>query len=61
MAIENDHDVVVIGSGASDGMAAWNLTRKEVKVLRLDAGPRVIRVDFWTQTTPWQARVRPGA
>ena len=28
MARADDHDVVVIGSGASGGMAAWNLTRK---------------------------------
>ncbi len=32
------YDVVVIGSGASGGMAAWNLTRQGVKVLLLDAG-----------------------
>jgi choline dehydrogenase-like flavoprotein len=27
------HDVLIIGSGASGGMAAWNLTRKGVNVL----------------------------
>ena len=27
------YDVVVIGSGASGGMAAWNLTRKGINVL----------------------------
>ncbi len=58
MAIENDYDVVVVGSGASGGMAAWNLTRKGVKVLLLDAGPRFNRADFWTHTSPWQARER---
>ena len=31
------HDVVIVGSGASGGMAAWNLTRKGVNVLMLDA------------------------
>jgi choline dehydrogenase-like flavoprotein len=31
------HDVVVIGSGAAGGMAAWNLTRKGVNGLVLDA------------------------
>ncbi|MCY4536474.1 MAG: FAD-dependent monooxygenase, partial [Bryobacterales bacterium] len=30
-----DVDVVIIGSGAAGGMAAWNLTRKGVKVLML--------------------------
>ena len=34
-------DVVVIGSGASGGMAAYNLTQKGVKVLLLDAGDGV--------------------
>ena len=29
------HDVIIIGSGASGGMAAWNLTRHGVNVLML--------------------------
>jgi len=33
-------------------MAAWNLTRKDVKILLLDAGTRVNRADFWTHTSP---------
>ena len=32
------HDVVIIGSGAAGGMAAYNLTRKGISVLLLDAG-----------------------
>jgi len=36
------HDVVVIGSGASGGMVAWNLTRKGINVLLLDAGGRAV-------------------
>ena len=32
------YDVVVIGSGASGGMAAWNLTNQGARVLMLDAG-----------------------
>ena len=35
------HSVIVIGSGASGGMAAWNLTRQGVDVLLLDAGDEV--------------------
>jgi glycine/D-amino acid oxidase-like deaminating enzyme len=31
------HPVIVIGSGASGGMAAWNLTRQGIDVLLLDA------------------------
>ncbi len=38
---EQDYDVLIIGSGASGGMAAYTLTKKGVKVLMLDAGPLV--------------------
>ena len=33
--------MIVVGSGASGGMAAWNLTRQGVDVLLLDAGDEV--------------------
>ena len=55
------HDVVVIGSGAAGGMAAWNLTRKGVKVLMLDAGTRFERSKYWTHVTPWDWRSRTEA
>ena len=42
------HDVVIVGSGASGGMAAWNLTRKGVNVLMLDAGSKFNRAGFWS-------------
>ena len=48
------HDVIVIGSGASGGMAAWNLTRQGVNVLLLDAGTRFSRAKFWTHVKPWE-------
>src|SRR5262249_30952345 len=48
------HDVIVIGSGASGGMAAWNLTRQGVKVLMLDAGAKFDRSRFWTHVKPWE-------
>lgn len=47
------HDVVIIGSGASGGMAAWNLTRQGVNVLLLDAGQKFQRGSFWTHVKPW--------
>jgi choline dehydrogenase-like flavoprotein len=55
-------DVVVIGSGASGGMAAYNLTHKGVKVLLLDAGEEFDRRFFWTHTLPFQGdgRLRKG-
>jgi len=52
------HPVIVIGSGASGGMAAWNLTRQGVDVVMLDAGDRFDRAEFWTHVTPWEARER---
>ncbi len=52
------HDVIVIGSGASGGMAAWNLTRKGIRVLMLDAGDRFDRSKFWTHVLPYDARER---
>lgn len=57
-----EHDVIVIGSGASGGMAAYNLTQKGVNVLMLDAGDHFQRSDFWTHVLPfeWHARERDG-
>ena len=49
------HDVVIIGSGASGGMAAWNLTRKGINVLMLDAGVKFDRATFWSHVKPWEA------
>ena len=54
------YDVVVIGSGAAGGMAAWNLTRQGVSVLLLDAGERFDRAKFWTHVKPWEAIARHG-
>jgi len=58
MARDFEHDVVVIGSGAAGGMAAWNLTRQGAKVLVLDAGSRFSRANFWTHVKPWEWRER---
>ena len=57
MATEQ-YDLVVIGSGASGGMAAWNLTRKGAKVLLLEAGGTFDRASFWSHVKPWEARER---
>ncbi len=56
------YDVIVIGSGASGGMAAWNLTRQGIDVLVLDAGQKFDRNSFWSHVTPyeWRERVRNG-
>ena len=52
------YPVIVVGSGASGGMAAWNLTRKGINVLLLDAGTKFERSKFWTHVRPWEARAR---
>jgi len=35
------YDVLIIGSGASGGMAAYTLTKRGIKCLMLDVGPPV--------------------
>jgi choline dehydrogenase-like flavoprotein len=52
------YPVIIIGSGASGGMAAWNLTQQGVNVLMLDAGEKFDRSKYWTHVQPWQARER---
>jgi choline dehydrogenase-like flavoprotein len=52
------YPVIVIGSGASGGMAAWNLTRQGIDVVLLDAGDKFDRSKYWTHVTPWEARER---
>src|SRR6266542_51929 len=52
------YPVVVVGSGASGGMAAWNLTRQGVEVVLLDAGDKFDRAKFWTHVMPWEERER---
>ena len=41
MATSKNYDVLIIGSGASGGMAAYTLTKKGLNCLMLDAGPLV--------------------
>ena len=50
---DTKYDVLIIGSGASGGMAAYTLTKKGIKCLMLDAGPPV---DF---RTPARKQGRP--
>jgi choline dehydrogenase-like flavoprotein len=55
------HDVLIIGSGAAGGMAAWNLTRQGVNVTMLDAGRKFNRSEFWTHVKPWERQQRLDA
>ena len=52
------YPVIVIGSGASGGMAAWNLTRQGVDVVLLDAGDKFDRSKYWTHVPPWETQER---
>ena len=59
-----EYDVLIVGSGASGGMAAWVLSQKGLKCLLLDAGPLV---DFERQRglkhvyeLPYRGFGRPG-
>lgn len=64
MATTKDYDVLIIGSGASGGMAAYALTRKGVNCLMLDAGPLVdfnrARVSKAPYELPYRGFGRPG-
>ncbi|MBZ5575751.1 MAG: GMC family oxidoreductase [Acidobacteriia bacterium] len=59
-----DHDVLIIGSGASGGMAAYTLTRKGIKCLMLDAGPPLdftrVRVAKPVYELPYRGFGQPG-
>jgi choline dehydrogenase-like flavoprotein len=52
------YPVIVIGSGAAGGMAAWNLTSQGIDVCLLDAGSKFDRSKFWTHVRPWEWRER---
>lgn len=61
---KQDYDVVIIGSGASGGMAAWTLCNAGVKCLMLEAGPMI---DFAKQRVyrpahelPFRGLGKPG-
>ena len=64
MAITKDYDVLIIGSGASGGMAAYTLTKKGLNCLMLDAGPLVdfnrVRVSKPAYELPYRGFGQPG-
>ena len=58
-APRNIHEVLVIGSGASGGWVAKQLTERGVSVLMLEAGPpRVPTRDFTEHIWPYQLKFR---
>ena len=50
------YDVVIVGSGAGGGTAAWALSKKGLKVLLLEAGPQYDwQKDYKLHTSQWES------
>jgi choline dehydrogenase-like flavoprotein len=50
----DDSDVIIIGSGAGGGTAAWALSRKGIKVTLLEAGPSYSALDYHLDKEGWE-------
>src|SRR6187402_3074346 len=48
------YDVVVVGSGATGGWAAKELSEAGMKVALLEAGPKVAQKDYTEHLNTWQ-------
>ena len=47
------HDLLIVGSGASGGIAAKVLAEQGIETLLLEAGPEIRRADFLTHSFPY--------
>ena len=45
MSAHLEADVIVVGSGVAGSLIAWRLAEAKLKVLILDAGPRIDRTE----------------
>ena len=54
----NTYDAVVVGSGATGGVAAWQLAAAGLKTCVLEAGPRVTNADFTEHVMPYDLKYR---
>ncbi len=50
----DDFDVIIVGSGAGGGAAAWGLSRYGFKVLLLEAGPAYSPSDYNLDKNEWE-------
>jgi len=58
MAGRTDYDVLIVGSGASGGIVAKQLTEAGARVVMLEAGD--FRQDWPLHKWPWEHRYRGG-
>ena len=60
MKSNKTYDVVIVGAGAGGGAAAWALTRKGMRVLVLEAGPRFDpSKDYRLESADWEGHPFP--
>ncbi len=52
------YDAVVVGSGATGGVAAWQLAGAGLKVCVLEAGPSITDADFTEHVMPYDLKYR---
>ncbi len=56
---DKSFDVIIVGSGAGGGAAAWALSRKGIKVLVLEAGPLYRPSEYRLDRTDWEQNLFP--
>lgn len=52
------YDAVIVGSGATGGVAAWQLAEAGLKVCVLEAGPKITDADFTEHVMPYDLKYR---
>ena len=52
------YDAIVVGSGATGGVAAWQLAAAGLKVCVLEAGPKITDADFTEHVLPYDLKYR---
>ncbi len=60
-AIARDRDVydaVIVGSGATGGVAAWQLAEAGLRICVLEAGPKITDADFTEHVLPYDLKYR---
>lgn len=58
VADQGEYDAVVVGSGATGGVAAWQLATGGLRTCVLEAGPQVTDSDFTEHVAPYDLKYR---